>query len=89
MAKDYLGAIGGYSSLMSHHCTICRYRDSDMTTEAFFGAETQGDSIIGAKPKDTAFRLRIWQAFRKHFREVHPELIPQVNRSIKRSGLKI
>jgi len=90
MAKDYLGAIrkSGMWRLMSYHCPIC-YKELEGKSQAYYGAEWNGGAWIGTKPKDYAWRLLIWQAFRKHFREVHPELIPQVNRSIKRMGLKI
>ena len=89
MAKDYASAIGGGGALTSLHCTICRYRNHDMTTKAFFGADPQGAAALGGRKQDEAFRLRIWKSFRKHYREIHPELIPVVNRSLKKSGLKI
>ena len=88
----YTSNMGRMSSL---HCQIC-YKDAVINgnvetkeTEAYFGAEKNGGSTLGVTDLDHEWKLRIWRAFRKHFREEHQELITMVNRKIKRYGLKI
>ena len=90
-SNKYLTAVihSGYKSLNTFHCSVCRIEGKKGQTEAWFGADPQDGHIMCDGPKDRAFKLRIWQAFRKHFREVHPDRIPMVNKRIKRLGLKI
>ena len=95
--KNYAQIIyhSNMSRMTSLHCQIC-YKDAVINgnvetkeTEAYFGAEKNGGSTTGVTDLDYDWRLRIWKAFRSHFRKEHPELIPMVNRKIKRYGLTI
>ena len=90
MIRDYLGAIkkSGMWRLMSYHCPIC-YKAKQGATQPYYGAVWNGGNVFSTHQRDLAWKLLIWQAFRKHFREEHPTYIKAINHSIKRFGLKI
>jgi protein-disulfide isomerase-like protein with CxxC motif len=77
MAKiDYMSRLrnAGVSCLMSCTCSWC-YGNGDLGAapgirNSFFGVPVTG-TVLGNRPQDQEFHKNIWNAAKKHMREVH------------------
>ena len=73
----------GVACLMSTTCVWC-YGTGDLGAapgirNSFFGVPITG-TVLGNRPQDRDFQKKIWQAAKKHMREVH-------GRAIIRNGM--